>query len=152
MSNISLSKALKIKNRIAKEIKDLQTIISQNNSSVVGNKASFDIKESYDELLTLKNKLGELKMKINIANSGIVGKMVEINELKSHIVFLRTIDTSEGMTNISRYETNLVEKTAVFDALFIRNEVKNTQTKIDSLQDEIDKYNATTTIEYNYEL
>jgi len=149
--NTSLSKALKIKNRIVKEINDLQSIISNNNSSVSGNVLSFDIRESYKELNELRSTLGELKIKINTANSGMVDKMVELSELKAHITFLKTIDTKEGKVSASRYDGAMIDKVAVFKANEIREKVKNTQKKINLIQDEIDTYNASTMIDFIYE-
>lgn len=149
--NITLSKALKIKNRIAKEIKDLQTIVTQNNSYITGNTPSFDVKASYKELIDLRKKLGELKIKINTANAGMIDKMVEISELKSHIAFLRTINTQEGQVSASRYGDTMVEKSVAYNAKDIKEKEKETQKKIDTIQDEIDKFNATTLIEFAYE-
>jgi hypothetical protein len=150
--NITLSKALKIKNRIAKEVKDLQTIIAQNNSYVTGNNPSFNVEDSYKELIVLRKKLGELKIKINSANAGMIEKMVEINELKSHITFLRTIDTKEGQVPASRYgDGNMIDKSVTFNAKQIKDKEKETQKKIDAIQDEIDRFNANTTIEFAHE-
>jgi len=130
--NISLSKALKLKNRIANEIKDLQAIVNSNNSYITGNELPFDVKESYKELVNIRVKIGELKIKINSANTGIIEQMVEISELKSHISFLRGIDTKAGNVSNSRYDGTMVDKTVVFSAKEIRDKVKETQKKIDS--------------------
>jgi len=149
--NITLSKALKIKNRIIKEVNDLQNIVTSNNSYITGNNPSFDIKESYEELISLRKKLGELKIKINTANGGMIDKMVEISELKSHITFLRSINTDQGQVQASRYDSNVVEKDVIYTAKEIKEKEKETQKKINKIQDEIDKFNANTLIEFSHE-
>jgi len=148
--NISLSKALKVKNRIANEIKDLQNIVAQNNSYITGNEQPFDIKESYNELVELRVKIGELKIKINTANANIIHNMVEISELKSHITFLRSIDVQSGQVKNSRYDGTMIDKKVVFTAKDMRLKIKETQKKIDFIQDEIDHYNANTIIEFSH--
>lgn len=148
---VSLSKALKIKNRIIKEVSDLQNIIINNNSRIVGNVEEFDVEKSYDELNKLIDNLVDIKIKINTSNNGIISKMVQISELKSHISFLSKIDTSNGNVSNSRYDSVMVEKVSTFSASDIRSRSKAYQKNINKIQDEIDRYNATTMIEISYE-
>ena len=71
--------------------------------------------------------------------------ILRLSELKSKIVFLQGINTTEG--KVSNYEEKDVEYSVVYDKLFVREQIELCEQKIDEIQDELDKFNHTTIID-----
>ena len=71
--------------------------------------------------------------------------ILKLSELKSKIVFLQGINTTEGM--VSSYGEDTIKFTAVYDKLFVRDSIELCEKHIDEIQDELDKFNHTTTVE-----
>ena len=68
---MNIKKALKEKNRLVKEIQDLQVRVATYNSIEVGNKRPYSVRESMELLNEKSNELVELKTKIHVANAPI---------------------------------------------------------------------------------
>lgn len=142
---MNLSQALKAKKKILKEISELQSKIKDNNSVMEGSPVYY---KTRDLMETLNEKIGELtKLKISIqtANIPILGKMYEMAELKSHVQFLRRIDTKEGK-RLERFQEKIIEYVSEYKIDEIDRMVKEAEEKIDSLQEEIDQFNHSTHI------
>lgn len=147
--NMKLIKALKLKKRLASNINKLQDLINKKNSYLKENsttKTEYPTKELCKTLEKTVNKLIILKIAINDANTGIQGKIYELGECKSLMIFFRELNTKTGTvqnyTNIIQtWITQITEKEA--EELFL-----NYQNIADKLQDEIDAYNHMTTINF----
>ena len=149
MAKISLAKALKEKNKIVSKIKDLETKIQQNNVTIKGNNFAYKTEELLPALINEKSKLVTLKAKIFDANSPIYKEILELAEAKAHLKFLKSLNTQEGIV-VERYndkETNYVAQIGVQkrDAM-----VEEYQSKVDALQEKIDVYNHTSSIEIDF--
>lgn len=142
---ITLSKALKNKNKLVKDIKELQSIVVKHNSVTDEKSRDFDLNTISKELNSKVSELIVLKTKIVEANSGIYSKIVELGEMKSHITFLKSINTDHGLTD-GRYGSNPIEKFAYYKESGIRTKIQTVQGKIEGLQDSIDEYNFETFI------
>ena len=146
---MTLSKALKFKNKLAGEINDLQDKIRQHNVQVNSNPIKFNVMELYDSLIQKQIAIADLKSKIAIANAGICGGMAHMAELKSRIVFLTSVSIQEGTVDQSAgygREPIKMKYTPAMDVNFVDKEIKMAQKKIEQLQDDIDEYNHTTFI------
>lgn len=145
--SISLSQALKKKKRLVHEIQSIQTKIQTNNSILATNTFITENDKLLAELELKKWDLIDLKLKIFKANLKIYDKILEMGEAKSHIQFLRAIDTSDGDIEGGRYGSEtIVKKKAQLTKTAIETEIKEYETKIESLQDIIDEFNAKTKI------
>lgn len=141
---MKLATALKEKNKIVKKIKTLQQRIQNNNSILEGNTRQYEPEENIFILESEIQNLISLKHKIASANSPIQCKIIEMGEMKTYIVFLRSIDTKDGKQYSFResqvtYESQISEKE-------ISEMIEKIEIKIERIQEEIDSFNHSTEI------
>lgn len=98
-------------------------------------------KEKQEELLTLKAAL-------NKANIPIQGTIYRLTELKSEINWLKGISTQEGKTSQHSYGNISVENEfiAQITTLELEKFISDRETELETLQEEVDKFNYTTEI------
>jgi small-conductance mechanosensitive channel len=102
----------------------------------------------YEQAKQLRARLLATKRAIAEANHAIVGKILELDEIKAQIAFLNGLDVKEGRFVTTRYsETIETEVTAVIQKAQVLKEVEALQKQADALQDELDNFNATTFVE-----
>ena len=152
MARITIAKALKKKNELAGQLKELQMLFNSCNSYELGTVQKFDATELMGEIVATKLSLTNLQILIQQKNARIVDKLVRMKETKAEIAWLRTIPTTEGeVSSYDRYSDEKVAKKkmiALYDAVWVRSCVKLNERVISNLQDEIDEFNATTFIEF----
>jgi hypothetical protein len=144
---MTIKQALKQKNKLIKSITENTKLMQQYNSVEVGNKRPYSSKTLYDKISFDMSQLATLKAKIHVANTPVLSKIFEMSELKSLVSSIKKMDCTEGKSNRDRYrlESEVVLTSEI--SLVQRNEmVKELEEKIESIQDELDVYNATTTI------
>ena len=160
---MKLAKALKEKNRIAGEINRLKTLISRENSRDVKSSSTVDVASLWINLLNTTEKLIKVKTEIFKANVGIYDKIVRMAELKGRSSWLFTINTNNEKienpygTNIMVTEykacmalnqnVNILDLVRQFKLEDVDRMTKDLQDEIAKLQDEIDEYNATVSID-----
>jgi hypothetical protein len=141
-------KALKEKNRLVKEIQDLQVRVATYNSIEVGNKRPYSVRESMEKLNSLSNELVELKTKIHVANAPIYKHIFRLSELKSMITRIKNLDCNEGIVQdyYSRNrETPTVKEVEI--SIVERDEmIKHMENQIEEIQDILDNHNQITEI------
>jgi hypothetical protein len=153
--SMNIAQALKEKNRSAGRISRLQSDILKNNRYKSDTPAPLDANDLYEQLLAEKARLVNLKGKIAAANTGIVEKLAELAEAKDMISFVQGLESSTGIGGQHEctrdYNSGAItfsEYTIeyAFDSIRVRDMLEFYQERIESLQDEIDNYNATTQI------
>lgn len=143
-----LSNTLKKKNRIIKRIQEVEEDIRNNNSLPVVSERQVDVEGLFNERKFLIKELINLKLKIFIASEPIRENILKIAELKTEIVFLKSLSTKKGIVRESTYSSSEnVEYKAVFGKQQIDEKIKDAETEIDALQDEIDCHNHKVEIE-----
>lgn len=144
---MKLAKALKEKKRLASEIAHLKNKINTKNSFIKESnvKDKFDVNKLYEDLLNKIESLVNLKVAIYDANKEIQSKIYLMSEYKSLISFLNILNTNEGIVE-KRFEQVALEYEVQIDEIEKDRLIKEYQTKVDLLQDEIDTYNHTTEI------
>lgn len=155
--NITLAKALKIKNRLAGELAKLQAIIRTHNAvrSDRIEERSIDIDEIWKQIKSVRNNLVSIRSKIAEATSSIAPKLIQMEEYKSYITFLNTLPIRETTeTEVIGYGAAALTKEYKWES-FISEAEKNllineAQKSIDLLQDEVDEYNAITKISIDF--
>jgi len=141
---MNLTKALKHKKKLVKQIDEMYIRFSKFNSIEKGS-VSYDAGEAFENWINLTDQLVDLKTKIHIANAGIADKIFKLGELKSIAAKLRNVETKEGTVK-DRY-TDAVSEYAVYMNLFDKDlRVKELEEQIETLQEEIEAYNALTMI------
>ena len=141
---MKLNKALKAKNKLTKKLNDHLNNFISNNSAVVGRKREFDPEVEFNNYLEVSKQLTELKTKIQIANAPILSKIYEMAEKKSLVSKLRNLPVKEG--EYDNYGDKPLVYNSFINAERKRSLVNTLEDEIEALQEEIDTFNATTSI------
>ena len=152
--SMTISKALKEKNRIAGRIAKLQTQVVKYNRYKKDSVREFSSKELLKSLQEEWAYLINIKSKIANANAGISHKLVQLTEAKAELTFWNGMSNggpAEELITESRYvdgQYHNVVVTMICDVTTkeVHDNINRVQTLIENLQDEIDDYNATTKI------
>ena len=145
---ISLIRAFKERSRIIRQIDLINRQIREENSIIEGGLRSIDVRQSYAEYTRLCSKLITLKKAISRANCGIIGKLVELAEIKSFCRQLKLIPVKDGRQEPGYDESEVKVMNAELKKAEIAAEAEALQARMDALQDEIDEFNARTLIEF----
>ena len=158
MKTINLAQALKQKKRLAGESTRLRNIVTRENSRKESTPARANVRASFDAIVATARQLAALKGAISAANAGaadvsrgIYGKLNLQAELRGLIAFVNELPTKEGeeVERIGFLSRDEAAKT-VFVAEIKQDEVdllkREFQQEIETLQDEIDEFNAATRI------
>jgi len=137
---LSLSKALKVKNRLAGRLAKVNLTVATYNCTVEGRKDEVDVKELDTQRTALVAALVDLKTSIYEANKGIYRAIILIGEKKGEVEFLSGLNTKHGTE--PSYQGTTVTYVSVIQKQEVDKRVKQLEREIDDLQDQIDKYNA----------
>lgn len=148
---MNIHSALKQKSRLAGEINKLESRILQVNRWTSEQKAGGDALGLLAKLNDKRREIATLKAKIQHANVNIIDKLILLAETKAKLTFLRSLEnyTYETAEVIVPPRWEKQPETKSFCAL-TKGEVLElidvAQKEVDSIQDEIDSYNAKTQI------
>ena len=141
---MNLAQALKRKNRLVQNVSRLQHEIQRENSSRVDNLIIIKVEELMTELDQAVEDLIKIKIVIFVAGTPMRENILKLSELKSKIVFIQGIDTKEG--NVNDYGDITVQYIAVYNKLWVRKTISDCEEEIDSIQEELNKFNHNTEI------
>ena len=141
---MNLTKALKHKKKLVKQIDEMYIRFSKFNSTEKGS-VGYDAGEAFENWINLTDQLVDLKTKIHIANAGIASKIFKLGELKNMAAKLRNVSTQEGMIK-DRYADTTSEYVAHMNLFTKDSKIKEIEEQIETLQEEIEAYNALTMI------
>ena len=142
---MNIKKALKEKNKLVAKITESYIKVSTYNSVVDGSERSYDPKISLDEWKKSIDELVVLKTRIHKANSKVYDKIFLLSELKSFVKQLKQIDCTSGK-KVERYGNEVVSKTTAISLVERDNLVKEYESQIESIQEELDTHNSKTKI------
>lgn len=143
--NVTLAKALKLKNRLAGKVAKLTaTVQGYNSTQQTGEQ--IDVRAAFAERADLVRRLTDLKHAVARANGAIQRDIFDLAELKAEVALLAGLNTKHGtflegypaagqVAYVAQYRKADVD--AMTDAL---------ESKIDALQDKLDTFNAQTVI------
>ena len=145
---MNLTKTLKHKKKLVKQADEaftrFQRYNSQNKESV---DRGYDPEAAYRKWIALTQELITLKTKIHNANAPIANKIFRLGELKNLVSRLRGLDTKSGLVKESRHsDAAPVEYVAYMDLFTKDNQIFNWEQEIESIQEEIEAFNAITKI------
>ena len=145
---VTIARALKEKNRVAGRLAKARQLVNKENSKEKKVPRGVDVKAVYAEAKMLRDRLVAIKTAIAVANQLIVGRIVELAEVKSEISYLNALDIQEGVFEESSYGGKLVkEYDAVLQKSEVLAEVDELQRRADELQDALDEFNASVKVE-----
>ena len=141
---MNLTKALKHKKKLVKQIDEMYIRFSKFNSVEKGS-VGYDAGEAFENWINLTDQLVDLKTKIHIANAGIADKIFKLGELKNMAAKLRNVSTQEGTVK-DRYADTTSEYVVHMNLFAKDSKIKEIEEQIETLQEEIEAYNALTMI------
>lgn len=150
IKSMKLHKALKLRKKLIGEIAQLKAQIQVKNSYLIGslNAEKYNVPKLYETLLQKVDELTGLKFVINEANREIQSKIYVLAEYKALISFWNGVSTAEGTQESGgfRFGEATREYKVQVDEETRNKYVKDFQTRVDALQEEIDTFNYTTDI------
>ena len=146
---MNIKQALKKKNKLVGLIHEEFYRASQYNVIDEGNPRPYSATEAIGKWMQLTNELIVLKTAIHKANLPVYDKIFEMSELKNQVKSLKSLNCASGKVSTSRWgsETEPVIKHAEINVVERDNMVKNLESRIESLQDELDQWNHNTLVE-----
>lgn len=144
---MTITQALKEKNKLVKEIEVAYQQAFQNNSIEEGNTRKYSVEAKLKEAGELTTKLVELKTKIHKANLSVYDKIFLMAELKGRVNKIKSLSTDEGKISQDRWSGGVsILKTVEIDVIKKDQMVKDLEKQIEDIQNELDVHNNTTTI------
>lgn len=141
---VTLARALKLKNRLAGRLAKLDRDFETYNSVLAG-ADRLDMRALYAERSKLAALLIELKVVLNATNQPVQRTIFQLGELKSLVALLTRTSTKHG-TVVEGYQGTEVEYVAQFRKADVDREVRRLEVDIDRLQEQLDAFNHRTTI------
>lgn len=139
-----LSKALKYKKKLIKLLEEDMEKIHTYNSSPSNIERVYNPMDCFTSYKKRLEELINLKAAIQKANVPVYDKIFRLSELKNVIIKLKRIPTEEGEIRYGNSEPLI--RTVIFNKLTIDNLIKESEDQIETIQEELESYNATTEI------
>lgn len=140
MPNISLAKALKLKNRLAGRLNKVQQDIQMYNSVLEEQAGQVDVMALNKLRQEIVDALVSLKTKIILGNAKIQERIIRQGELKSQMAWLQGINTRHGKERHGYQNTEVVWVAAIQKA-DVDKQTKVLEAEIDAIQDALDAFN-----------
>ena len=147
---ISLAKLMKVKNRLAGRIAQVQAEIVAYNCVVEGTEAP-DVRKlvaTHDQMVA---QMIKLKVALDDANRGGQRERIyQLSEKKSKLTWLKTLNTRHGPQQ--GYGEKVINYVATFRKTEVDETVRRLEREIDETQDAIDSFNASRKVTVDAEL
>ena len=147
MAEITLAKALKIKNRLAGRLAKAQVDIQAFNSVPEGQADQVNVPALVKTREELVGALVSLKTAINDANREAQRDIYDLAEKKGTVQFLAGVNTRHGPLPAVYPSTTEVNYVAALKKADVDAQVARLETDIDQLQDKLDQFNHDRKIE-----
>ncbi|MBY0514494.1 MAG: hypothetical protein K2P78_11350 [Gemmataceae bacterium] len=144
-TQITLAKALKLKNRLAGRVAKLTADVTTYNSVQQGTERP-DVRAKFEERAGLVRRLTDLKAAIAQANAPVQRAIFELAELKAEVALFTGLNTKHGTFQEGYPTAGPVTYAAEFRKADADRMVEILETRIDALQDRLDGFNTSTTI------
>jgi hypothetical protein len=149
---MNVNGALKKKNRLAKEITEKQQLLTTQNVYKAKNadKLQYNTKDILSDLYRVIDNLVETKSAIARANHEVYPKIFRMAELKGLVTILKMVPVKSGIeTEVFGYrgDAQEVDWKSTLEHKEIDDAVAKLEFEIQSLQDDLDKFNFTTDLE-----
>lgn len=148
--SVTLAKALSIKNRLAGRLSRARSSIEAYNSVTAGQRdddagATVDVRAEYERLLMLQEGLVVVKAAIHRANAPVYEDVLRLAEKKALVQMLGGLNTKHGTepgyAGVEFRYSATIRKPEVLEM------VRRLEAEIDRIQDKLNHFNATATVE-----
>lgn len=146
MPQISLAKALKLKNRLAGRLAKVTSDIKTYNSVLIEQAGKVNVVLLVTQRNDLVNALKEVKVAIYKANVPIIDKIFDLGEYKANVEFVNSLSTTQGKVK-DVYGQTEVEYSCTLDKSSVDLTRAANEKAIDAAQDALDTFNYSTKIE-----
>ena len=147
---VTLAKALSVKNRLAGRLAQARSNIETYNSVLAGQRdeqgaSNVDVRAEYERLLMIQDGLVAVKAAIQRANAAVYEDVLRLGEKKALVQMVSNLNTKHGSEpGYNGVEYRYLATIQKPEALEL---VRRLEAEIDKLQDGLNAYNATTTVE-----
>ena len=151
---MTIARALKEKERIARKLRGARDMFSRVNSVLAGTNRPLDAEEVHASVQRLQKQYLEIKKAIAVANAGISAQLTEMLVVRAEKEYYEKLDCREssprGDWEIAN-DGSRVWRTEQFDAYINEGKrqeiVEALEQRLYDLQDEVDAFNATHSVE-----
>lgn len=147
INEITLAKALKVKNRLAGRLAKVQIDIQTYNSVPAAQAGQVDVPALVKLRAELVEALVGLKTAVNQANREVQRDIYDLAENKAAVQFLQTVNTRHGAQPATYPNTGEVTYVAALKKADVDAQVARLEKDIDRLQDKLDHFNHAHKIE-----
>lgn len=151
---ITLARALKLKNRLTQKLNKATLDLRRYNSIRKEVERPIEIEKVWKEHIVLRDNLVELKTAIGLANGPILSYLYRMAEIKGELSILAALDTTNGpVVQAARgmaTEDKIVEHIAYVDKKQADELTQQLSDEFDLLQGTIDIFNAQTKITVSF--
>ena len=144
-AEVTLARALKLKNRLAGRLAKIDSDFESYNSVPSGTDRP-DLKIVYAERSRVVARLIDLKLAISVANQPMQRTILELGEAGKSLVALLTKTSTKHGKILEGYHSTEIEYSAQFRKGDIDREVRRLEVVIDRLQEQLDGFNHRTVI------
>ena len=143
MQTMTLARALKEKSRLVTKLTDLRRLIGEYNSVDVGFRRPVAVQDVLEKAGIVEENLIRIKVALAEANVGIARQLNEMMLLRGLLAFYESLDTSDHRIKAKDDGDEIrVERDVAIGKSEALAKTEELQNRIDSLQDEVDEYNA----------
>lgn len=145
--SLTLAKALSVKNRLAGRLAQARTNIETYNSVLEGQRQAggVDVRAELERFEALQEAIIAVKAAIQRANIPIYEEILRLGEAKSRLQMLSGLNTKHGTE--PGFNTVEFRYDAVIQKPEVLQRIRAIEAEIDTAQDRINQYNASTRIE-----
>jgi hypothetical protein len=145
LTNITLARALKVKNRLAGRIAKMDNDIKAHNCYQAGIEAP-DVRALYEQRKEVVARLIGLKTAISEANVEIQREIYQLAELKAELALVANLNTRHGEL-IEGFQGTKVNYIAQLHKADVDAEIVRLEAEADRLQDRLEAFNQQTMIQ-----
>jgi hypothetical protein len=142
---MTIAQALKEKNKKVTKLSSMWDRLQRYNVVNEGETKPYSSKDTWEEVNRLTEELVDLKTKIHTASDPVRAKIFMLSELKSKAQRLKSMNTNNGIYR-DRYSETTISQIAEFDVLWKDGMVEQVELEIETIQEELDKFNHTTNV------
>jgi len=144
--NMTINQGLKEKNRLAGKLKVLDAKIQKSTSWIRSNQPAYDLNTLLGERHKMVGQLVTLKGKLSTATQPVFHVILEMAEQKAYIQLIRGLELTTGLKENLYGNQAPVEYQSAMTEEARDGLIENAENHIAALQDQLDKFNATTEI------
>jgi len=149
---MKLAKALKLKNQLAGEVAQLKDLLAKQNVRSTKQKFDYQNREILAQLRAKIDELIQVKAALGAANADIYEKIFRLAELKGLVATLGGLDTKAGVFHEGGQfgqASHEIEYVAQLGKVDVDKLVADLKVEIQALQDALDEFNFTRTLNLN---